>query len=181
MLFRSNAGFLSPFDTTHADVNRVEGRAGLSYVQTRWEEDTLNDRGIYKDSKWPWLFEQLESWAENNSYLRTPVLKYLFVPGSYLWLYLALAAVLVIVDRKRFCLPLAIVAGYYGTMLFGPTVQMRYVYPVMLALPYVLALVTGSVDETYSMITRVRFRQLGKLPRGHPDRKSTRLNSSHSV
>lgn len=139
----TNAGFLSPFDTTHADVNRVEGRAGLSYVQTRWEEDTLNDRGIYKDSKWPWLFEQLESWAENNSYLRIPVLKYFFVPGSYLWLYLALAAVLVIVDRKRFCLPLAIVAGYYGTMLFGPTVQMRYVYPVMLALPYVLALVTG--------------------------------------
>ena len=72
------------------------------------EEDTLNDRGIYKDSKWPWLFEQLESWAENNSYLRTPVLKYLFVPGSYLWLYLALAAVLVIVDRKRFCLPLSL-------------------------------------------------------------------------
>ncbi len=139
----TDAGFLSPFDTTHADVNRVENRAGLSYVQTRWDEDTLNDRGIYKDSKWPWLFTQLENWAENNSYLRIPVLKYLFVPGSYLWMYLALAAVLVIADRKRFCLPLAIVAGYYGTMLLGPTVQMRYVYPVMLALPYVLALVTG--------------------------------------
>ena len=138
----TNAGFLSPFDTTHAEVNRVEGRAGLSYVQTRWEEDTLNGRGIYKDSKWPWLFERLENWAENNSYLRIPVLKYLFVPGSYLWLYLALAAVLVIVDRRRFCLPLAIVAGYYGTMLLGPTVQMRYVYPVMLALPFLLALMT---------------------------------------
>ena len=139
----TNAGFLSPFDTTHADVNRVEGRAGLSYVQTRWEEDTLNGRGIYKDSKWPWLFERLENWAENNSYLRIPVLKYLFVPGSYLWIYLALAAILVIADRKRFCLPLAIVAGYYGTMLLGPTVQMRYVYPVMLALPFLLALATG--------------------------------------
>lgn len=139
----TDAGFLSPFDTTHADVNRVEGRAGLSYVQTRWEEDTLNGRGIYKDSKWPWLFERLENWAENNSYLRIPVFKYLFVPGSYLWLYLALAAILVIADRKRFCLPLAIVAGYYGTMLLGPTVQMRYVYPVMLALPFLLALATG--------------------------------------
>lgn len=139
----TNAGFLSPFDTTHADVNRVEGRAGLSYVQTRWEEDTLNERGIYKDSKWPWLFERLENWAENNSYLRIPVLKYLFVPGSYLWLYLALAAVLVIMDRRRFCLPIAIVAGYYGTMLFGPTVQMRYVYPVMLALPFITALAAG--------------------------------------
>ena len=136
----TNAGFLSPFDVTHAEVNQVEGRAGLSYVQTRWEEDTLNERGIYKDSKWPWLFTQLENWAENNSYLQIPVLKYLFVPGSYLWLYLALAAILVIADKKRFCLPLAIVAGYYGTMLLGPTVQMRYVYPVMLALPYLLAL-----------------------------------------
>lgn len=139
----TNAGFLSPFDTTHAEVNRVEGRAGLSYVQTRWEEDTLNERGIYKDSKWPWLFERLENWAENNSYLQIPVLKYFFVPGSYLWGYLALTAGLVIADRKRFCLPLAIVAGYYGTMLLGPTVQMRYVYPVMLALPFLLAFVTG--------------------------------------
>lgn len=136
----TNAGFLSPFDVTHAEVNRVEGRAGLSYVQTRWEEDALNGRGIYKDSKWPRLFEQLENWAENNSYLQIPVLKYLFVPGSYLWLYLGLAAILVIAGRKRLCLPLAIVAGYYGTMLLGPTVQMRYVYPVMLALPYLLAL-----------------------------------------
>ena len=135
----TNAGFLSPFDVTHAEVNQVEGRAGLSYVQTRWEEDTLNERGIYKDSKWPWLFTQLENWAENNSYLQIPVLKYLFVPGSYLWLYLALVVILVIADKKRFCLPLAIVAGYYGTMLLGPTVQMRYVYPVMLALPYLLA------------------------------------------
>ena len=139
----TDAGFLSPFDVTHAEVNRVEGREGLSYVQTRWEEDTLNERGIYKDSKWPWLFTRLESWAENNSYLRIPIVKYLFVPGSYLWLYLAMAAILVIADRKRFCLPLAIVAGYYGTMLLGPTVQMRYVYPVMLAFPFLAVLAAG--------------------------------------
>ena len=144
----TDAGFLSPFDTTHAEVNCVEGRKGLSYIQTRWDEDTLNGRGIYKDSKWPWLFERLENWAEHNSYLRIPVLKYLFVPGSYLWLYLALAAVLVIVDRKRYCLPLAVVAGYYGTMLLGPTVQMRYVYPVMLALPYLVALMCGTGRKT---------------------------------
>lgn len=144
----TDAGFLSPFDTTHAEVNCVEGRKGLSYIQTRWDEDTLNGRGIYKDSKWPWLFERLENWAEHNSYLRIPVLKYLFVPGSYLWLYLALAAVLVIVDRKRYCLPLAVIAGYYGTMLLGPTVQMRYVYPVMLALPYLVALMCGTGRKT---------------------------------
>ena len=135
-----DAGFLSPFDVTHATVNEVQGREGLGYIQTRWEEDTLNNRGIYKDSKWPGLYDRLETWADGNGYLELPVLKYLFVPGSYLWLYLALAAILVIVDRKRYCLPLAVIAGYYGTMLLGPTVQMRYVYPVMLALPYLVAL-----------------------------------------
>lgn len=141
----TNAGFLSPFDVTHAEVNRVEGRAGLSYVQTRWEEDTLKDRGIYKDSKWPWLFDRLENWAENNSYLQIPVLKYFFVPGSFLWVYLALAAILVIADKKRFCLPLTVIGGYYGTMLLGPTVQMRYVYPVMLVLPFLLALASAEI------------------------------------
>lgn len=135
-----NAGFLSPFDTTHATVNQTGEKEGLGYVQTRWDEGVLNERGIYKDSKFSWMYERLENWAENNGYLRIPLLKYIFVPGSYLWLYLGLAAVLFITDRKRFCLPLAIVGGYYGTMLLGPTVQMRYVYPVMLALPYLLGL-----------------------------------------
>lgn len=144
-----DAGFLSPFDTTHATVNQTGEKEGLGYVQTRWDEGVLNERGIYKDSKFPWMYERLENWAENNGYLRIPLLKYIFVPGSYLWLYLGLAAVLFITDRKRFCLPLAIVGGYYGTMLLGPTVQMRYVYPVMLALPYLLALLckTSNRDE----------------------------------
>ena len=144
-----DAGFLSPFDTTHATVNQTGENEGLGYVQTRWDEGVLNERGIYKDSKFPWLYERLENWAENNGYLRIPLLKYVFVPGSYLWLYLGLAAVLLITDRKRFCLPLVIVGGYYGTMLLGPTVQMRYVYPVMLALPYLLGLLwkTSNRDE----------------------------------
>ena len=142
-----DAGFLSPFDTTHATVNQTGEKEGLGYVQTRWDEGVLNERGIYKDSKFPWLYERLENWAENNGYLRIPLLKYIFVPGSYLWLYLGLAAVLFITDRKRFCLPLVIVGGYYGTMLLGPTVQMRYVYPVMLALPYLLGLLWKTINS----------------------------------
>ena len=147
-----DAGFLSPFDTTHATVNQTGEKEGLGYVQTRWDEGVLNERGIYKDSKFPWLYERLENWAEKNGYLRIPLLKYIFVPGSYLWLYLGLAAVLFITDRKRFCLPLAIVGGYYGTMLLGPTVQMRYVYPVMLALPYLLGLLWKTSNSVTAQV-----------------------------
>ena len=148
-----DAGFLSPFDTTHATVNQTGEKEGLGYVQTRWDEGVLNERGIYKDSKFPWLYERLENWAENNGYLRIPLLKYIFVPGSYLWLYLGQAAVLFITDRKRFCLPLVIVGGYYGTMLLGPTVQMRYVYPVMLALPYLLGLLCKTTNSVTAQAT----------------------------
>ena len=81
------------------------------------------------------------------------------MPGSYLWLYLALAAILVIVDRKRYCLPLAVIAGYYGTMLLGPTVQMRYVYPVMLALPYLVALMCGTGRKTENEKTETEIKQ----------------------
>lgn len=148
-----DAGFLSPFDTTHATVNQTGEKEGLGYVQTRWDEGVLNERGIYKDSKFPWLYERLENWAENNGYLRIPLLKYIFVPGSYLWLYLGLAAVLFITDRKRLCLPLVIVGGYYGTMLLGPTVQMRYVYPVMLALPYLMGLLCKTTNSVTAQAT----------------------------
>lgn len=135
-----DAGFLSPFDETHATVNQAKTTEGLGYVQTRWDEARMNSYGFYKDSKWHGLFVRMEKWAENNAYLRIPVLKYFFVPGSYLWSYLFMGIVLIVKGRKSLCLPLVIVLSYFGTMLLGPTVQMRYVYPVMLALPFLIAL-----------------------------------------
>ncbi len=133
----TNAGFLSPSDVTHATIN-VNGRdRGLGYVQTRWVEAELNPQGIFKASLWNELHEALETWADSNAYLKMPVLKYLFVPGTYLWLYLLLTGIVLIHKRYRMLLPLSLVLGYYATLLLGPTVQLRYIYPVMIVLPFV--------------------------------------------
>lgn len=133
----TNAGFLSPGDISHATIN-VNGRdAGLGYIQTRWVENELNPQGIYKASKWEGLHEGLEKWADENAYLDIPVLKYLFVPGAYLWFYLLLTGVLLVYRKYHMLIPLALVLGYYGTLLLGPTVQLRYIYPVMIVLPFV--------------------------------------------
>ena len=132
-----DAGYLYPGDETHAFVNaQADQAAGGGYVQTRWDEATLNDRGIYKASKWPALYRILEKWADGNAYLDLPVLKYLFVPGIWLYLYLLLFGALVIGKRFRLCLPLTLVLGYYLTLLLGPTVQLRYIYPIMTVLPF---------------------------------------------
>lgn len=143
-----NAGYLSPFDESHADINQGSGEKGLGYVQTRWVEEELAGRGIYKDSKWEWLHERLESWADDNGYLQLPLIKYLFVPGTWLWLLLFLWAYLLVHRRFGMCIPLALFAGYYITLFLGPAVQLRYLYPVMAALPFA-ALLCGkkNMDE----------------------------------
>lgn len=136
----TNAGYLYPGDTSHAYINVSEQRSGLGYVQTRWEEDTLNDAGIYRDSKFPGLHALLERWADQNAYLKILILRYLFMPGIWLWLYLLLFGFLCIVRKGRLCLPLTLVLGYYLTLFLGPTVQLRYIYPVMAAYPFILLL-----------------------------------------
>ncbi len=139
-----NAGFLSPFDETHAYIN-VNGRdKGLGYIQTRWLDPQPNPFQIQRDSKWPWLLEQMEAFADSNTHMKLPMIKYLLVPGTYLWLYLVLAAWLLVHKRYRQLLPLTLILGYYATLFLGPTVQMRYLYPVMTALPYLAVWLVSS-------------------------------------
>ncbi len=130
-----DAGYLYPEDVSHAFVNAGQ-EAGMGYVQTRWNEEVFANYGIYKDSKWEWLHEHMERWADDNAYLRIPVLRYLFMPGIWVWLYLLLFGWLFLNNRFELCLPLTLILGYYGTLLLGPTVQLRYIYPMMAAFPF---------------------------------------------
>ncbi|MCI8286139.1 MAG: hypothetical protein HFH89_00420 [Lachnospiraceae bacterium] len=133
-----NAGYLYPGDVSHAWVNAQEGQAaGGGYVQTRWDAE-IEMSGIYKDSKWPRLYEGLEKWADGNAYLKIPGVKYLFVPGTWVWLYLLLTLWLLL--RRNFgrCICLVPIWGYFLTLLLGPTVQLRYIYPIMIVFPFLL-------------------------------------------
>lgn len=134
-----DAGYLYPGDVSHAYINAQEGDApGGGYVQTRWDEGRLREAGIYKDTKWPALWKGMEKWADDNAYLRIPLFKYLFVPGVWIWLYLLLAGWFLINREFAKCIPLTLVFGYFLTLLLGPAVQLRYLYPVMAAFPFLL-------------------------------------------
>lgn len=135
-----NAGFIYIEDVSHATINVNGVDKGLGYVQTRWVEGELNPRGIYKDSKWESLHMKLEEWADENAYLDIPVLRYFYMPGIYIWAYLLLAIYLVVNKRFRQCIPFSLILGYYITLLLGPTVQMRYIYPMMIVIPFALLL-----------------------------------------
>lgn len=144
-----DAGYLYPGDESHACVNEEEGRRGRGYVQTYWFESDLTPRGLTKDSKLEMLHELMEDWADRNAYLDIPLLKYIFVPGTFLWLFVLLAGTLLIKKKYRLLLPIMMVMGYYATLLLGPTVQLRYIFPLMAVLPFMalLSLVKGNNFE----------------------------------
>lgn len=136
--FAVNLGYYYIADVSHAHINENGLERGLGYIQTRWVEQELADYGIYKDSKWEGLHEAMERYADENLYLHTPVLRVIMVPGVYLWIWLFLAVYLWMRKKYMLMLPVSFIAGYYLTLVLGPTVQLRYLYPAMVAVPFVL-------------------------------------------
>lgn len=135
-----DAGYLYPGDESHAYVNEEEGNSGRGYIQTYWFENDLTPRGLTKDSKFEGLHKLMEDWADRNAYLDIPLLKYIFVPGTFLWLFVLLSGILLIKKKYRLLLPIMMVFGYYATLLLGPTVQLRYIFPLMAVLPFMALL-----------------------------------------
>ena len=138
--FAENAGFIDIGDKSHAYVNDPDLVKGHGYVQTKWE-DSLYERGFSQNPKWEKLRTLLDNFADNNGYLKIPVLKYIFMPGIYLWINIL--ALIYSFKRKNYAVVaiISLIAGYYATMFFGPTVQLRYVYPVMITVPFLLPMI----------------------------------------
>jgi hypothetical protein len=144
-----DAGYLWMGDVSHAAINqKFTPDRGMGYIQTRWLSETLQEAGINRDSKWSWLLQRLETFADTNAYLTNPLLRYLVAPGIYLWGYLLVAGIWLIRRRFRLLLPMAFVLGYYITLLLGPAVQLRYLYPLMICLPFLLATLINGISDT---------------------------------
>lgn len=143
-----NAGYFSPWDISHATINYNNRDIGLGYIQTRWVDAELNEYGIYKDSKWESLRRKMELFAHDNYYLKIPIIRFLVAPGIYLWIYLFMAVWFIVSRQFRQLLPLGFVLGYYVTLILGPTVQLRYLYPLMIVLPFLLLYMINNRKRT---------------------------------
>lgn len=137
-------GFWFPDDRTYCEMQGWgnEERKGAIFTNNSSSSDTYE--GIQHISKLPWLEEKLEDIVTNNAFYDWPVISVLFKPAVYtLGLLLITAALLYRKQKKQayICLfPLT----YFGTMLLGPTVQFRYVVPVMITAPFLAALTCTS-------------------------------------
>lgn len=133
-------GYWFPDDRSYAEClgYGTEGRLGTVYTQNiGFLEDGTE---ILHESKLPWLEEQLEKVVSGNAYYDWPVISLLFKSAFYFWaLFLVWLAFLYRRQRKQAVLCLFPLL-YMGTLLLGPVVQMRYVFPFIQALPVLAGL-----------------------------------------
>lgn len=138
------AGYWSPFDVSHGSIYEYPGVSGLGYIQTaRVKEEGW---GIFIEPKLPGLLEKMELFADENLYLKIPVINVLMVPGTWFWALLVAALWLLTHKKYELLIPFILVLGYFATLFLGPTVQLRYIYPVMTLLPY---LCVWAVNKMY--------------------------------
>lgn len=134
------SGFLSPFDTSHVLINEDDGvlEDGFHYIQTAF---TVTDRfGISQQPISNFLYKLYTGYSNEDGYLKIPILAFLFVPGTFLWVWLYSFGILIYQKKNSMLLPFTIVFTYYLTFFLGPTVQLRYIFPIMLCTPGLILL-----------------------------------------
>lgn len=131
-----DAGYLYVADQTHLSVYGDD--FGLGFVQTRWADD-MYSYGASKQSLFPKLRDRIERFLSENKLQTVPIIGILFTPGIVLWTYLYFGLWAIHNKRYHVLCALLLALAYIGTLIMGPTVQMRYIYPVWALLPMCMA------------------------------------------
>ena len=115
-----------------------EGRMGAIYTYTSNTSSVIPE-GIAQESYLPGLQYFLEGIVSDNQFFKWPVVSNLFKPAFYTWLLLGVFLMAIYTKQKDkwvfYLLPLA----YMATMLLGPVAQSRYILPIMVVMPLLLA------------------------------------------
>jgi hypothetical protein len=127
-----------PLDTSHAHVydhRKTLERQG--YLLTDYK--TFDGMDAPRPaSKLPELEVLLEKVATDSIHHNSVVFMLLFAPASSVWLLLLVAFVLLY--RRKSLFPLLLSFLFFGTVLLGPLIIVRYLYPIMLVAPTALGL-----------------------------------------
>lgn len=116
----------------------LDGRMGIIYTYYSSSTDEFDE--IRHDSKFPWLEQQLEKIISRNDFYNWPVISVLFKSAFYFWELLLLFTACFYLRRKQLGVLILLPLVYMGTMLLGPVVQLRYVFPIMVISPVLIAL-----------------------------------------
>ena len=135
-------------DVSHAEVLTYgdDTNLGLLYTFNASKSDVFD--GIESHSYFPWLLKTYQKIVNGNCYYEWPVVNNLFKPAFYCWMLLLTMLSLWYLkegNKQVLCLlPLI----YLLTLFLGPVVNMRYAYPIIAAIPFLLAWLFSDISWT---------------------------------
>ena len=95
---------------------------------------------IVHESKFPWLEEQLEKIVSGNAYYNWPIVSIFFRVSFYFWGLILTFMSSIYMHKKKQAVLCLFPLMYVATLLLGPVVQIRYIFPIMLTLPVLATL-----------------------------------------
>lgn len=142
-----DAGYFYIGDETCTTVNMNDGQMGAGFVQTKWVDDFLAEMDITKQPILPGLHDSMEQFVSYNLFMNWPIVKYLLLPGIITWIYMFIGVLNWYKRKYKILIPMACIGAYLGTLLLGPVVQLRYIYPLIVVLPFIWMISCKKSDE----------------------------------
>ena len=124
----------------------VESRMGAIFAYNS-SENMQTGESIEHVSKLPWLELKLLEITSGNAFYDWPVLSVIFRSAFYPWA-MFLITMVYLYKKQKTQLKLCLLPWlYFATMLLGPVVQLRYVFPIMVLIPLLGAMLFLKEEE----------------------------------
>lgn len=136
------AGYWSFFDLSHAEMLDVGDDTGYGLLFTfNSSVNEMYPDGIPNASFLPGLRDRYAHIVNGNSYYHWPVISLLFKPATYFWMFVFVCLAALYRKKSGSAAVLAYPLFYLMTMLLGPCVHFRYMYPYVVVMPVLIAFV----------------------------------------
>ena len=142
----------------YPDMNYRDSAAYHPYWEYESAGKYLEEQGFtvvdrQTPSSMQWLADFYRNFTYNNIYNKVPVFSMLFSSGLPFWLLLIFAAYFVYAKKYRYLVPALVIFALWGTLLLGPVVLYRYIYPMMMSVPIMAStLAVGRRQETQEKV-----------------------------
>ena len=129
-------------DISHSEIYGKGFNTGTGYLITAM----YTGYGVTRESRFSALEHILNELFNGNRYQQFPILSLLFSPA--LWVWLQIFCLFVFFSRKRYDYAALsfFTLSYFLTVLLGPCVLVRYVYPLIVTAPVYLSTCIDAAD-----------------------------------
>ena len=117
---------------TYGDSLHLKGYLASNYLSVEGLE--MNK----PESKFPWLYNKLELVATDNIQYDSNILfRFLFTPATYVLSFILMFIYAIKYKMKEVIIPMFLLLALYSSIIIGPVIIVRYIYPFMVTIPFI--------------------------------------------